>query len=150
MSTRTRAVTGLLFISGASALIFQAIWVRTLGLVVGVEVQATSLVVCSFFAGLALGGRWLVTRNDRSPRPLRVYAALELASGVLGVATTLALSASAPTFVALRAVAGPFAWLPWLIGMMVPATLIGGTLPALLKAVCPSQTQIGSDAGLLY
>ncbi|HYQ42845.1 MAG TPA: fused MFS/spermidine synthase, partial [Polyangiaceae bacterium] len=122
----------------------------TLGLVVGVEVQATSLVVCSFFAGLALGGRWLGARIDRSPRPLRVYAALELASGVLGVATTLALSASAPTFVALRAVAGPFAWLPWLIGMMVPATLIGGTLPALLKAVCPSQTQIGSDAGLLY
>jgi len=139
-----------LLVSGASALVFQTLWVRSLGLVVGVEVQATSVVVCSFFAGLALGSRWLGARIDRKARPLRFYAALELASGMLGILTTLALSASAPLFVTLRSAVGPLAWLPWLLGMMVPATLMGGTLPALLKAARPSQAELGSDAGALY
>src|SRR6478736_3675528 len=144
------ALTGLLFVSGLSALVVQTVWVRALGLIVGVEVQATSVVLCSFFAGLALGGSWLGARVDRSPRPLRFYAALELASGVLGVAATLALSASASWFVTLRAALGPLAWLPWLLGMMVPATLMGATLPALLRVARPSQAKLGSDAGLLY
>jgi len=139
-----------LFGSGASALVFQTLWVRSLGLVVGIEVQATAIVVCSFFAGLALGGYWFGARIERTARPLRFYAALELTSGLFGVAVTLALSASAPLFVALRTATGPLAWLPWLLAMTAPATLMGGTLPALLKAARPSQAELGSDAGLLY
>src|SRR5262245_14260222 len=45
----------LLFVSGATALTYQALWVRQLGLVVGVELQATTLAVSGFFAGLAVG-----------------------------------------------------------------------------------------------
>ncbi len=143
-------LAGLLFVSGASALVFQALWVRTLGLVVGVEVEAASAVVSAFFAGLALGSRWLGARADRSLRPLRFYAALEIGSGLLGVATTLLLSTSAPWFVALRGAAGSLAWLPLLIAIAVPATLMGGTVPALLRAARPSDAELGSSSGVLY
>ncbi len=143
-------IRGLVLASGASALVFQTLWVRTLGLVVGIEVQATAVVVCSFFAGLALGSRWLGARVDGSARPLRFYAALELSSGILGVLATLLLATSSAWFVALRAIAGPFAWLPWLLVMIAPATLMGGTLPALLRFARPAQTELGKDAGLLY
>ena len=45
----------ILFFSGASALVYQTLWVRQLGLVVGIDVYAVTTAVAAFFAGLALG-----------------------------------------------------------------------------------------------
>ena len=45
----------LLFVSGAAALVYQTLWVKQLGLVVGVDVYAVTTTVSAFFAGLALG-----------------------------------------------------------------------------------------------
>ncbi|HEV8550267.1 MAG TPA: hypothetical protein VGQ57_14585 [Polyangiaceae bacterium] len=140
----------LLFVSGASALVFQALWVRELGLVVGVDVQATALVVAGFFGGLALGSGNLGPLADRSARPLRLYALFELGSGVLGLATTLVFSVSAAWFVALRERVGFLAWLPLLLTIAAPAALMGGTLPALLRARKPGDAALGRDAGALY
>ena len=52
----------LLFASGAAALIYQVLWIKQLSLVVGVEVQAVTIGVSAFFAGLAVGG-WLFGRR---------------------------------------------------------------------------------------
>ena len=43
------------FISGASALTYQLLWLRVLGLIFGVTVYAASTVWASFMAGLAIG-----------------------------------------------------------------------------------------------
>jgi spermidine synthase len=139
-----------LFVSGASALVFQALWVRELGLVVGVDVQATALVVSGFFAGLALGSRRLGALVDRSARPLRLYALFELGSGALGVTTTLVFAGSAAWFVAWRERVGALAWLPLLTCIAAPAALMGGTLPALLRAQRPQQDALSRAAGFLY
>ena len=45
----------LFFLSGASALVYQLLWLRLLGLVFGVTVHAASTVWAAFMAGLALG-----------------------------------------------------------------------------------------------
>ena len=45
----------LVFGSGASALIYQVLWLRLLALVFGVTVYAATAVLASFMAGLALG-----------------------------------------------------------------------------------------------
>ena len=45
----------LFFCSGASALIYQVLWLRKLGLVFGVTVYAASTVWASFMFGLAVG-----------------------------------------------------------------------------------------------
>jgi MFS family permease len=62
-----------IFISGASALIYQLIWVRLLGLVFGVSSFAVATVVAVFLLGLAFGsyifGRW----SERTRDPLRIY-----------------------------------------------------------------------------
>src|SRR5262244_886891 len=93
-------LAGLLFASGAAALVYQVLWVKQLSLVVGVDVYAVTTTIAGFFAGLALGG-WLFGRSaDRTERPLRLYAALELGVGVLGALATLALEHAAPVFVA--------------------------------------------------
>ncbi|MDE1180952.1 fused MFS/spermidine synthase [Paraburkholderia sp.] len=136
--------------SGGAALIYQVVWVRQLTLVVGIEVQAVTLAISAFFAGLALGG-WIFGKlADRSTRPLLLYAALEIATLILGVGATMALAHSAATFAAWQASAGPLAWaLPFaLVG--VPAVAMGGTLPVLIRAMGPSQRQIGGAGGRLY
>ena len=49
------ALAILFFCSGACALVYQVLWLRTLGWVFGVTVYAASAVWASFMAGLALG-----------------------------------------------------------------------------------------------
>lgn len=139
-----------LFVSGATALVFQGLWVRQLGLVAGIEVEATSVVVSGFFAGLALGSRVFGTFADRSRQPLRLYAALEFGSGMLAVLATLLLSGSAAWFVWLRAMVGPLAWGPVLLLIAAPSALMGGTLPALLRVERPGDTLLARRAGLFY
>ena len=129
---------------------FETLWVKQLGRVVGVEVHAVSLALSAFFAGLALGGTALGRRADRAGRPLRLYAALEAGAAALGFAATLALARAAPLFVALQETVGILAWvLPFaLVGL--PAFLMGGTLPALLRALRPADDSVPAATGFLY
>lgn len=136
--------------SGATALVFETLWVKQLALVVGVDVHAVTIAVSAFFAGLAVGGAVLGRLADRVARPVRLYAALELGVAMLGVLATHALASSAPLFLRLQGAAGPLAWaLPFvLVGM--PATLMGGTLPAAVRALGPGDSSVGRATGLLY
>ncbi|AIG01098.1 spermine/spermidine synthase family protein [Pseudomonas fluorescens] len=140
----------LLFISGAAALVYQVLWIKQLSLVVGVEVYAITTGISAFFAGLALGsllfGRWA----DRLARPLLLYAVLEIFVAVLGVSTTLALGMAASPFAWLEQRIGLLAWvLPFaLVGL--PALLMGGTLPVLVRALNVQAKDLGQAGGRLY
>jgi len=48
---RLAAGAGLLFASGAAALVYQLLWIKQLSLVVGVDVHAATIAVSAFFAG---------------------------------------------------------------------------------------------------
>ena len=140
----------LLLASGAASLIYQVLWIKQLTLVVGAEVLAVTTGVSGFFAGLALGG-WVFGRlADRQQHPLRVYASLEIGVLILAVGATLGLSHAALPFAALQDHVGALAWiLPFsLVG--IPAVLMGGTLPVLMRAVAPLAMHIGRTGGRLY
>jgi spermidine synthase len=142
--------TVLLFLSGAGALVFQVLWIRQLTRVVGVDVYAVTIGVSAFFAGLAVGG-WLVGRRaDRAPRPWRLYGRLELGIALSGAAATLALARAAAPFAWLEGRVDGLAWLP--LGALVglPALLMGGTVPALARAVAPAKGRVGRAGGTLY
>lgn len=146
----TALAGGLLFASGIAALIYQVIWVRQLSLIVGIDVYAVALVVGAFFAGLGTGSYLLGLRADRSAQPLRLYALLELGCALGGVLTTFALAHGAASFVRIEAVAGPIAWLLPFLAIGLPALLMGGTLPVLLRACAPAADRIGAAGGRLY
>ncbi|MEZ0601998.1 fused MFS/spermidine synthase [Paraburkholderia sp. IW21] len=140
----------LLFASGAASLIYQVLWIKQLALVVGVEVQAVTTGVSAFFAGLAVGG-WLFGRlADRLARPLRLYALLEAGVLLLAVGGTWMLPRAAAPFALLQDHVGPFAWaLPFaLVGL--PAVLMGGTLPVLMRALRPAAARVGRLGARLY
>src|SRR5262245_29191127 len=140
----------LLFLSGMAALVYQILWVKQLALIVGVDVYAVTTGISAFFAGLALGGALFGRRADLSARPLRLFAALEAGTSLLGVAVTLIFGSAAPVFAALEGRAGLLAWVPLFVMIGLPALLMGGTLPALVRAVAPADDAVGLASGNLY
>jgi len=140
----------LLFLSGVAALVFQVIWIKQLSLVVGVDVYAVTTAVSAFFAGLGLGGFVLGRLADRATRPAAFYLALELAIAVCAVITTLVLARFAPAFAAMEQWFAPLPWACVFVLVGAPAFLMGGTLPALARALAPAAGQAGSVGGALY
>jgi spermidine synthase len=140
----------LLFASGAAALVYQVLWIKQLSLVVGIEVYAVTTAVSAFFAGLALGGAFFGWLADRVARPLRLYAELEFGAAVTAVATTVALAHAASPFAILENKFGIVVWLPLFVLVAAPASLMGGTLPVLMRAYHPVSEDISRAGGLLY
>lgn len=65
------------FLSGAAALVYEISWSRQIGLLFGHTSQSAAIVLCSYFAGMAvgclMGARWA-----ERVRPLFIYAVAEL------------------------------------------------------------------------
>jgi len=137
----------LLCISGAAALVYQVLWIKQLSLLVGVEVYAITTGISAFFAGLALGG-WLFGRwADRLQQPVLLYAGLEVLVAMLGVGATVAMGLAASAFAWLQGHVGVLAWLLPFALVGIPAVLMGGTLPVLVRALA---AEPGKAGGQLY
>lgn len=117
----------LLFASGAAGLIYEVLWARGLALALGSTALAQAAVLASFLGGLALGNARLGALAQRSRDPLRLFARLEL-----GVAAWACLSVFALPLLP-RVPAGPARVALAALGIGVPAVLMGGTLPALVR-----------------
>src|SRR5438094_2443503 len=83
-SVRIAILSGVLFLSGIGALIFETLWLRLSGLAFGNSVWAAALILSSFMAGLAFGNAIAASTKVRRWRPLRLDAALELAVAFFG------------------------------------------------------------------
>lgn len=145
-----RIASGLLFISGAAALVYQVLWAKQLSIVVGIDVHAITVAISAFFAGLGLGGLLIGRLADRIARPVRFYAALELGVAASGFAVTWTLARIAPVFASLEDQQVWLAWLMLLAIVAIPPFLMGGTLPVLVRALAPRDTEIGTVTGRLY
>ena len=147
----------LFFISGGSALIYQVLWVRLLALVFGVSVYATSTVLASFMAGLALGSYAGGRLGDRVRHPLAWLGAIEALIGATALATPLALRMVEDSYLVLHPLLSPkgvpVAPLQFLLSfgvLVVPTTLMGATLPLIIKSSLFGGAAVGRQAGLLY
>jgi spermidine synthase len=147
----------LFFLSGAAGLCFETLWFHQAGLAFGNSVAASSIVLASFMAGMALGNAGAARFGARLARPLRVYAALELAIGVSGAALVWVLPGLAPGLaVALR----PLVESPALLSaarlvagfalLLAPAAAMGATLPVLVAALRAKDPSFGGALGRLY
>jgi hypothetical protein len=72
-------------LSGAAGLIYESIWVRYLGLFVGHGAYAQVLVLVIFLGGMSAGALWTGRRTSRLAEPLRWFAYVELAVGLMGL-----------------------------------------------------------------
>src|SRR5215210_6438889 len=70
--------------SGAAGLVYESIWTRYLGLFVGHGAYAQVLVLVIFLGGMSAGALVIGRRAELVRDPLRWYALIELAVGVIG------------------------------------------------------------------
>ena len=89
------AIVACLAFSGFSALVYQVLWTRLLGLAFGTTTEAIGTVLAVFFGGLALGNllaaRWLA-----APAPARCASMPRSSSAIGAFALALAAAARAP------------------------------------------------------
>ncbi len=147
----------LFFFSGLSGLIYQVLWLRLLGLVFGVTVYAASTVLASFMTGLALGSYSAGKFVDRAKNPLFWFGALEVSIGILALLTPIALKGVEQLYVSLYA-AMPAApelivvvrFVLAFIVLVAPTTLMGASLPIIIKSSLLRAEGLGERVSLLY
>lgn len=147
----------LFLLSGAAALIYQIVWFRSLGLVFGGSHFAVTTVLAVFMGGLALGG-WLLGRQMHRVRvPLRLYGWIEIGIGLSALAFALLLRFYPAIYVPLARLGETnTTWLSTIriifavAGMMLPTTLMGGTLPVLSHLAARGPRSLGHHLPLLY
>src|SRR5262249_41211824 len=79
---RLTVVLVCFFVSGATALVYEVVWLRMIGLVFGHTVHAITTVLTAFMAGLGLGSVFFGRRAARFLEPIRIYGLLELGIGL--------------------------------------------------------------------
>jgi spermidine synthase len=153
MRARTAAVVLLFFVSGTSGLAFEVVWLRYLTLYIGYTTFAASLVVSAFLGGLAIGSFFIGRIAAKQARPLRLYAALEAATGILALCITAVLRHASGIGAALGAPGGgPTAVRVILTFVLIlpPTIVMGGTLPVLTRFVARELPKVGRHFGVLY
>jgi spermidine synthase len=142
--------------SGCSALIYEIVWFQLLQLVIGSSAISLALLLAAYMGGLCLGSialpRLLSTRRGAGWPTMRVYAFLELGIGAFGIIALFGVPLIGRIYVAgvgpgfagllLRGVVAAICLLP-------PTVLMGGSFPALARAVESTPTGV-SRLGLLY
>ena len=157
LKTPVLATSLLLFASGLTALAIQVAWMREFRLVFGASTAASAAVVAIFMGGLGLGNALLGRWADRVRSPLLMYALLEMSVGATAALSPFAIDAARSVYIALggQSVLG-------LVGatavrlalaavvLAVPTVLMGGTLPAAVRAATTADDQRRRGAGWLY
>lgn len=143
--------------SGAAGLMFEIAWVHRSALVFGSSIWATSLILSSFMAGLAVGNLLVTRFGHRVSGFLRTYALLELVVAVGGIGATYVLIALTGD---LAAISRRIVDAPWAINMirfvvafavvLVPSSAMGATLPVLVAGTALHTTECSVALGRLY
>lgn len=133
-------------------------WVRQLTLSFGISIYAVSAVLSAFMFGLCIGASWIGRMADRIRNPLRAYGYCELAIAAYAGVLYFGLADLLPVLLKLG-----HAWLPSgstmtnvarfsiaFVLLLVPTTLMGGTLPLLARALLDLREQTGKHIGRLY
>ncbi|MGE5190909.1 MAG: fused MFS/spermidine synthase, partial [Deltaproteobacteria bacterium] len=129
----------LLFVgSGCAALIYEIVWFQMLQFVIGSSAVSLAVLLGTFMGGMCLGSLFLPRWISTGAHPLRVYAALELGIGLIGIAVLFGMPVVGSLYSAwvghglagflLRGAVSAVCLLP-------PTLLMGATLPAIARSV---------------
>jgi len=136
-----RAVAPALVLTGLVALVYELIWTRWLGLILGNFATAVALVLMVFMGGLALGswlfGRWSARLGPAAS--LRAFALLEAGIAACAASSALVLAPGAPLASMVARLEQVAVFGPALCAglLLVPTVLMGGSLPVIMRMTGP-------------
>ena len=159
MQRRVDPILAIFFVSGFSGLIYESVWSHYVKLFLGHAAYAQTLVLVVFIGGLALGAWLCARRAQRVRNPLRAYAYIEAAIGVMALAFHgifgVAIEWGYATLLPATCDAGSsFCAAQWLLSaaLLAPqSVLLGATFPLVCSAVLRlDSSQPGHDIAALY
>jgi len=126
----------LLFVgSGCAALIYEVVWFQLLQLVIGSSAVSLGVLLGTFMGGMCLGSFVLPRFIDRRIHPLRVYAALELGIGLMGLVLLFGMPLVNGLYTLIGGGNVVFRAIIAAICLLPPTLLMGATLPAIARWV---------------
>jgi len=147
----------VLFFSGVSALIYQVVWIRKFGLVFGVHVFSMSTVLTAFMAGLALGSLIFGQLVDKRKNPLKIFYMLELGIGLFAVLFPVLFNGLTNLYsiISRNIYMSPYAtqlvrFILAFLFLLIPTTLMGGTLPVIIRFFVRRLKELGLAVSNLY
>ncbi|HJZ41663.1 MAG TPA: fused MFS/spermidine synthase, partial [Bacteroidales bacterium] len=151
------AIVVIILLSGASALINQIVWIRKFGLVFGVDVYTMGTVLSAFMAGLALGSLIFGRLVDKAHNPLKLFLLLEFGIGLFALLFPITfkwlIQAYIPVIQKLGISPDAGQYLKFAFSflyLLIPTTLMGGTLPVILKYFVRQLRNLGWNVSNLY
>ena len=148
------------FLSGIAGLVYEVLWVRIFGKVIGSTPLAVASVLTVFMAGLALGSYIASRKVDRIRTRgvlLWLYGLLECGIGIYGLLLPFFVKFVNPLYVLLYGRLFDNFWLYNLCSFIVccvlllpPVLMMGATLPVLSRFFVRQMHHLGRHVGLLY
>ncbi len=153
-----RLILGFFFLTGLTGLAYELVWIRLLILAFGSTQFAITTVLVVFMAGLALGSFIFGRIIDSHPTPLKVYAIIEVALGlycigspaIFSVVKSIYLSSGGGSSSIHYAAFEPLQFALSFGALIIPATLMGGTLPVLVKYLASASGRVGFHTAIPY
>jgi spermidine synthase len=145
-------------LSGAAGLMYESVWSRYLALFVGHSAYAQVIVLVIFLGGMSVGAYVVGQRSERVRHPLKAYAYVELAVGIIGflfdplyrAVTAMAYDSLFPAL----ADGGAVTIAKWVTaGLLIlpQSVLLGATFPLMSAGVLRhTPHEPGRTLGLLY
>src|SRR5262249_55637796 len=145
------------FVSGALVRIYEVVWLRMLGLIFGHTVYAITTVLAAFMAGLALGSFLFGPLAARTRNLISAYAWLEIGIGLYCALIPTFLKFASSLYLEIQRTLsfsyGAFSVVQFLlifVLLLVPTTMMGGTLPVLSQALVRREVELGRTISALY
>jgi len=146
----------LFFLSGFTGLVYETLWIRQFGFILGNTTYALSAVFGAYLTGLAVGSFVIGKRLQNTANPVRVYAVLEIGIAVSCFALHILFNTLLKDIGAIG-IANSENWflilqrflLSFLV-LFIPTFLMGGTLPVLSRYFYAALKKEGLTIGTLY
>jgi len=148
------------FLSGIAGLVYEVLWVKIFGKVIGSAPLAVASVLTIFMAGLALGSYIASRKVDRIRSRgdlLWLYGLLECGIGCYGLLLPFIVKSVKPLYVLLYGRLFDNFWLYNLCSFIVccvllllPVLMMGATLPVLSRFFVRQLNNLGQRVGVLY
>jgi Spermidine synthase len=152
-----KLIYAMFFLSGISGLIYETVWLRMLTRILGNTVYATSVILCAFMTGLAIGSFVLGKFSSSAKNSLRLYAFLEMGVALSALALLPVFSHLTPLYRLIYALASGQRLaltlcqsLILIVLLLVPTSLMGGTLPILSAFIKRNHRDLEGRIGILY
>lgn len=150
-------IYAMFFCSGLTGLLYEVAFEKQLTLLFGSASRSTVTVLATYMSGLALGAHIGGRIADRVRNPLRLYGWAELLIGLICLTSPLLFTAAQAAYLSLAADrAADSAFVATLriacgaVVVLLPALVMGATMPLLARHVSRSLSELRSRIAGLY